>query len=299
MMNAATDSPAFDNRVSDSFEAGFMNLTLEDQIRDCEGHLLTSLYLENFTHHQPLLEAGCGSGQWMHFFKRHGIQSTGIDWSEALRARSLSFDPSVAFDNGDMRDLPYPDESFGSVVAMGSPEHVLEGPAKVFQEFLRVMRPGGVAVVTVPHFFFLRALVMRLLGEPARRLKRNPLLRKMLGKPPLGGGNPRPHAEVFADRYRDDIHLAVDFDGYFYEYFFTQNQIREELVKAGFVVEQCFAFNGASGLIFTLGRIAGQYDSRTHQAHLNGLGRSLLKFLTDNGAGHMICCVARKPAQNL
>lgn len=92
-MNAIQDSAPMKNRVSDSFESGFMNLTLEDQIRDCDGHLLTPLYLECFKSHQPLLEAGCGSGQWMHYFKRQGIESTGLDWSVVLRARSLEFDP--------------------------------------------------------------------------------------------------------------------------------------------------------------------------------------------------------------
>lgn len=195
-----------------------------------------------------------------------------------------------------MRDLPYPDESFGSVVAMGSPEHVLEGPAKVFREFFRVMKPGGVAVITVPHYFSLRAFTMGLFREPARRFKRNSLVRGLLGKAPLAGGNSRSHSDVIAERYRKDIHLSVDFDGHFYEYFFTKDQIQEELVRAGFLMEKCFAFNGEAGLIFSLGRLAGRYDRKAHRSHLTWFGRSLLKMMSDDGAGHMICSVVRKPA---
>lgn len=294
MPNLVSASP--ESRVSDSFESGFMNLTLEDQIRACEHHILTPLYLETFQKHQPVLEAGCGSGQWMHYFKRFGIDSTGLDWSEPLRRRSQEFDPSVRFDNGDMRDLPYPDESFGGVVAMGSPEHVLEGPAKVFHEFYRVLRPDGVAIITVPHYFVLRAIAKRFIIEPLRRIKRNALLRHLVGKAPVSPGNPRPFAEVVADRYRRDIHLSVDFEGYFYEYYFTKAQIREELKKAGFVIEDCFAFNGAAGLIFSFGRLAGVYDSKTHQSRLTLPGRLVHRVLKDDGTGHMICCVVRKPA---
>ena len=288
-----------ENRVSDSFESGFMTLTLEAQIRVCEHHTLTPLYLETFQRHQPLVEAGCGSGQWMHYFKKFGIDSTGIDWSEPLRRRSLEYDPTVRFDNGDMRALPYPNDSFGGVVAMGSPEHVLEGPARVFQEFYRVLRPSGVAIITVPHYFFLRGIAKKLFTGPLRRLKRSAWLRHLAHKAPVVAGNPRHYAQVIADRYREDIHLSVDFEGFFYEYYFTKDQIKEELLKAGFTIEKCFAFNGAAGLIFSFGRLAGVYDSTTHESRLTFLGRLLHKALADEGLGHMICCVVRKPAYPL
>ncbi len=285
------------NRVSGIFETGFMNRTLEDQIRACEGYALRPLYVETFRQHQPVLEAGCGSGQWMHYFKRHGIESVGIDWSETLRERSLAYDPSVRFDNGDMRDLPYPDESFAGVVAMGSPEHVPEGPRKVFSEFHRVLKPGGVAIVTVPHFFPLRAIGKRWIQEPSRRLKSNRFLRRISGRPPVPNANPRSHREVLADRYRDDVFLDVDFEGYFYQYQFTKAQIREELERAGFEVERCFAFGGAGGLVFSFGRLAGRYDRRSHETRLNAPARWLLRRLGDDRVGHMICCVVRKAAR--
>ena len=293
-MNSIQENPPEERRVSDSFESGFMNRSLEIQIQACEHHILTPLYLETFQKHQPLLEAGCGSGQWMHYFKRFGIAATGIDWSETLRLRSQEYDTSVPFDNGDMRDLPYPDGSFGSVVAMGSPEHVLEGPAKVFQEFYRVLRPGGMAIITVPHYFFLRA-VAKNFDEPLRRLKRNSRLRGLLGKPPVGEGNTHSHSEVVAERYRKDIHLSVDFEGYFYEYYFTKKQIKEELANAGFAVEKCFAISGDSGFIFSYGRLGGVYDSKTHQSRLTLPARLVHKVMGDDGLGHMICCVVRKP----
>jgi SAM-dependent methyltransferase len=293
-MEVTCDPPA--NRVADIFENGFMNRTLEEQIQACETYALRPLFVETFRQHQPVLEAGCGSGQWMHYFKRHGIESVGIDWSPVLRERSLAFDPMVRFDNGDMRELPYADGAFGGVVAMGSPEHVPEGPGKVFREFHRVLKPGGVAIVTVPHFFFLRSLGKRFLQEPARRLKRNPVLRRLAGKSPANGLNPRRHRSVVNDRYRPDVFLDVDFEGYFYQYQFTKKQIAEELASAGFDVERCHAFGGAGGLIFSFGRLAGYYERRTHEARLTLPARLIRRWLTDDGVGHMICCVVRKPS---
>ena len=101
MMTASSSSSADDaERVSDIFETGFMNRSLDDQIRACDDYVLRSMYVDYFKKHQPVLEAGCGSGQWMHYFKKQGIESTGIDWSETLRDRSMEYDPSVKFDNG-------------------------------------------------------------------------------------------------------------------------------------------------------------------------------------------------------
>ncbi len=273
-----------------------MNRSLEDQIKSCDDYMLRALYVETFRENQPLLEAGCGGGQWMHYFKRQGIESIGIDWSETLRARSLAFDPSVKFDNGDMRDLPYPDESFGGVVAMGSPEHVPEGPRKVFSEFYRVLKPGGVAIITMPQFFFLRSLGKNLVEEPTRRLKRISFLRRICGKAPVTGGNPKPYRQVIAERYRNDVFLDVDFDGYFYQYQFTKAQFRDEMERAGFEIEQCFGIGGEAGLIFSFGRIAGTYDKSIHRCRLSLVAKLIHKLMGDDALGHMICCVVRKPA---
>lgn len=283
------------SRVSDDFESGFMDRTIEAQIEKCREYRLTPLFLELLSGNQPVLEAGCGSGQWMHFFKRNGIESVGIDWSPALQQRSLEFDPTVRFDTGDMRNLPYADSSFGSLIALGSPEHVIDGPRQIFREFFRVLRPGGIGIVTVPHFSAFRAGILRPFAEPVRRLKRSTMLRRLLGKPPLKAGNTEPRSAVLARRFRPDIYLQVDFDGYFYQYQFTKRQIQEELKMAGFEIEQCFGFNAAGGLLLTLGGVAGRLDRRTQEAKLNWLGRALLKIFSEDQVGHMICNVIRKP----
>ncbi len=284
------------SRVSDDFESGFMDRTIDAQIEKCRDYRLTPLFLELLSANQPVLEAGCGSGQWMHFFKRHGIESVGIDWSPALQQRSLDFDPTVRFDTGDMRDLPYADGSFGSLIALGSPEHVIDGPRQIFREFFRVLRPGGVGIVTVPYFSTFRACVRRPFAEPVRRLKRNALLRRFFGKSPLKPGNPESHREVLARRFRPDIYLQVDFDGFFYQYQFTKRQIQEELKLAGFEIEQCFGFNAAGGILLTLFGLAGKLDRKSQEPQLNWFGKVLLKTFSEDQVGHMLCTVIRKPA---
>ena len=283
------------NRVSDGFESGFMERDWESQIKNCDDYVLTPLFLELLSAHQPVLEAGCGSGRWMHFFKRHGIQATGVDWSPVLQQRSLHFDPAIPFDTGDLRNLPYPDGAFGAVIALGSPEHVIEGPRQIFREFYRVLRPGGVALVTVPYFSLLRSVAFRLGYEPVRRLKRSIFLRRLAGKPPAQPGNPVPRADVVKQRYRPDVYLEVDFEGYFFQYEFTKRQISGELELAGFTTEKLFGFDAETGLIITLGRLVGRYDNQKYRGKMNPLGKLLLRLLSPDQVGHMVCCVVRKP----
>lgn len=68
------------------------------------------------------------------------------------------------FVQGDIRSLPFAAGAFDFVYTMGTIEHVLEYELAV-REISRVLRPGGVAVIGVPHKWdvFLRPLLVRLL----------------------------------------------------------------------------------------------------------------------------------------
>lgn len=56
----------------------------------------------------------------------------------------------------DVEDLPYPDGSFGTVLALNTFEHV---PRfwRGFEEVRRVLRPDGAVLVTVPFYFHIHA----------------------------------------------------------------------------------------------------------------------------------------------
>jgi SAM-dependent methyltransferase len=93
-----------------------------------------------------------------------GAHAYGVDISgpTVLQART-------AFDNGpralcgavgDVRDLPFRDESFDAIYSMGTIEHFDE-TERAIQEMVRVLNPGGLAIVGVPnrHDPFLRPLL--------------------------------------------------------------------------------------------------------------------------------------------
>ena len=89
---------------------------------------------------QRILDVGCGSMPYRSLFPQSDYQ--GCDLVPAT--------PEIAVCPAD--DLSFPEQSFDAVVAFQVLEHVPK-PTRVMGELARVLRPGGVALVTVPFLF--------------------------------------------------------------------------------------------------------------------------------------------------
>lgn len=94
------------------------------------------------------LDLGCGTGGLLLEGRERGRLGTGADVSRSAlgRARAAGA-PGVVQASG--YALPFPDGSFGLVTAIEYFEH-LEHDLTGFDEAFRVLRPGGLMVLTVP-----------------------------------------------------------------------------------------------------------------------------------------------------
>jgi SAM-dependent methyltransferase len=103
---------------------------------------------------RDVLEAGCGIGTDAARFARAGARYTGIDFSptalDLARRRFEMAGLDGSFVQGSVTDLPLPDSSFDLVYSNGVIHHVPRTERAV-QEFRRVLRPGGTALVMVYH----------------------------------------------------------------------------------------------------------------------------------------------------
>jgi len=103
---------------------------------------------------RDVLEAGCGIATDGMRFVRAGARYTGLDFSPAaldLARRQLELRGGAAkFVHGSVADLPFPDESFDLVYSNGAIHHVPE-TQRAIDEFRRVLRAGGTAIVMVYH----------------------------------------------------------------------------------------------------------------------------------------------------
>lgn len=95
-----------------------------------------------------LFDAGCGDGRSVLDIVADERRVVGLDFSRSQTTRATDVAPG-RIAQGDMTVLPFVDDAFAAVTAFYSVIHVpaAETPA-VYEEFARVLRPGGVALVT-------------------------------------------------------------------------------------------------------------------------------------------------------
>ncbi|MGB7553088.1 MAG: class I SAM-dependent methyltransferase [Candidatus Korobacteraceae bacterium] len=277
------------NPIRAVFERSFMSAPLQRQIERCEEYELADLFRRWLPDHQPILEAGCGSGRWVAWSASHGWSATGLDWSHELCQRAQSQIPAARFVQGDIRALPFADNEFGAIISLGAVEHEIAGPLAALREFHRVLRPGGIAIITVPFGGRLRRFLYRISGW----LRASLWLRRMAGKPT--------HGIAMADARSGSVagwfpSLERNRQGwYFFEYEFSRGQMLHFLHQAGFkVLENTSAF-AAEGLAHNFGRLVGpRWDQESGGVRLNTFGRVLGRVLSVDVTGHMLVFVVEK-----
>ena len=111
-----------------------------------------------------LLDLGCGFGRHTYEALVRGADVVSCDMAlpelEAIRNTAPILVDDGLFDGtlmraqvqGDGTRLPYPDETFDKIIASEVLEHVPDDQA-AYDEFMRILRPGGTIAVTVPATF--------------------------------------------------------------------------------------------------------------------------------------------------
>lgn len=111
-----------------------------------------------------VLDIGCGAAPGLRYFATHGARAVGVDVSRAALVAARRALPGARVALIERADrLPFPPASFDLVVLSEIVEHV---PASLpfLVECRRVLRPGGVAMLTTPNLWDLRRVAGRLGG---------------------------------------------------------------------------------------------------------------------------------------
>jgi len=99
---------------------------------------------------ERILDAGCGTGVLLRRIAAAapGVRLDGVDASPDMLAQArLKAPPGTAFEQADVRHLPFADHTFDAVV-IGSVLHFLPDAETALAEAARVLRPGGRLVAT-------------------------------------------------------------------------------------------------------------------------------------------------------
>jgi SAM-dependent methyltransferase len=195
----------------------------------------------------PLLDAGCGAGEWGEFLNGRGYIVHGLDYSAELIARNQQRYPHIEWKSGDIRALPYAIDSFGGIISWGVIEHDQSGPGAALREFWRVLKPGAACIVTVP-------------VDSARQRRASEINFGRNGK-------------------------------HFFQYFFTPDELADELTKCGFEILRSEVLPKSSPAI-----VAPRMYPYFLNSRLWPLYRIVTALAWGRRFGNMTVCVARKPA---
>lgn len=100
---------------------------------------------------KSVLDAGCGVGYGCVMLERAGAaQVVGVDLSNEAVAEARSRSAAVEFLQADIRALPFDDQAFDVVTCFEAIEHVTS-PDAALDEFSRVLRPGGLLMLSSPN----------------------------------------------------------------------------------------------------------------------------------------------------
>ena len=203
-----------------------------------------------------ILDAGCGYGARVVALTMRGWNVDGVDNAPEAVDLARQHRPAAAVQLGDVTRLGVPDGHYAGYVSLGVVEHSKEGPGPFLSEALRVLRPGGVAVISVPHFNLLRRIKARL---------------KQFAK---GPGKGRFYQYAFT---RSEFVLILERAGFRILQIQSVSPIKGAKDEIGWI----------AGLL-AIPRIGGYFN------HALVILFQRLPFLRES-AGHMLVVVARKP----
>jgi O-antigen chain-terminating methyltransferase len=100
----------------------------------------------------PVVDLGCGRGEWLELLQEEGFRARGIDQNHILVEECVGAGLEVL--EGDLLThlCSLPDRSTGAVTGFHIMEHLpFDTVLKLFDETVRVLRPGGVAIFETPN----------------------------------------------------------------------------------------------------------------------------------------------------
>jgi SAM-dependent methyltransferase len=157
-MSEPPADPITDDAVDVGETAAVYAAEAEAFVEKYRGMRLTDRYGDQFREGLPdpegrpprVLDTGCGPGVDTEWFDEFGLDALGLDITDSFLREARTAAPSAAFVRADMRDLPLRDGAVDGVWSSASFLHLpRSAAASTLAEFARVLRPGGVLLLSV------------------------------------------------------------------------------------------------------------------------------------------------------
>jgi len=158
-------------------------------LKSCDKDEATPYILKYLPKSGKIIEAGCGLGRFVKYLSDEGYDIEGIEYSEETVRIVKEIDPGLKVIQGDVLNMPYRTNSIDGIISLGVVEHFISGCDKPLKEMYRILKPGGVAIITVPSFNLIRKVKkyfyideVNYFLNPIRIAKRSNIIRRLLKK---------------------------------------------------------------------------------------------------------------------
>lgn len=146
----ASQKPA----AADTHQLDALYAALEDRFRGSREEIKERfrLYLPYVKEANPVVDLGCGRGEWLEILSEAKITASGVDRNQVQieQCRAHSLDVVEGDFIAHLKSLP--DGSTGAVTGFHIIEHIsTESLARLLDEVMRVLRPGGVVIFETPN----------------------------------------------------------------------------------------------------------------------------------------------------
>ncbi|HKR64066.1 MAG TPA: class I SAM-dependent methyltransferase [Thermoanaerobaculia bacterium] len=158
---------------------------VEDALRGGEEHVRADVahYVRLAAEQAPVLDVGCGRGEFLAACRDAGIDARGVDTNERsvsdLRQRGFAVELAAVPECF----AAHANASLGSVLAMHVVEHLpVDALFALFRESARVLRAGGLLMIETPHAESILMSASEFWRDPTHLAPRHPAALTVLGR---------------------------------------------------------------------------------------------------------------------
>ncbi|MEQ8172507.1 MAG: class I SAM-dependent methyltransferase, partial [Candidatus Eremiobacterota bacterium] len=137
-----------------------MYVSFEDQFRGTREDIKKRMkiylpYIEQVkggTENTPILDIGCGRGEWLEILKENGYIAKGLDINRIMVQKCLALSLNVEEADAIEYVKSQKSNSFGVITGFHIVEHLpLKSLISLFDETLRILKPGGLVIFETPN----------------------------------------------------------------------------------------------------------------------------------------------------
>jgi Methylase involved in ubiquinone/menaquinone biosynthesis len=227
-----------------------------------------------------ILEAGSGNGRVVKYLYDLGFHNTyGIELNRGgVELINKKF-PELKIIQGDILKMPYEKNFFDLVAAYGLVEHFIPGLNEPLKALYDVLKPGGIAIITVPSLN-----IWRRIRRPLKLFYYSNFFRRnILKKPPLPERNKK-----------DFAYYVHPVRGDFFEYRLKPSEFKTACQEAGFKIIASLPIYHLDGLYHDgMGLFAKYENCRFIVSPAGKIINRILKLIPFFH-NHMHACVLQK-----